>query len=78
MHYSTGAASFDILVQLLREVTIPPNSEMLLQGRVAARRYPLLGLVEAQPDGPLVATSFNQPDAKGRLLVRCLNPTSQP
>ena len=64
-------------VQVIRDVTIPTNSEMIVQGRVTARQYPAMGMVEARPDGPMVAASFNQPDERGRLFIRCLNPTGQ-
>lgn len=65
-------------VQLLREVIIPPNTEMLIRGRLNTRSHPDLGLIEPEPDGPIVAASLSKPDTKGLLLVRCNNPTSQP
>ena len=46
--------------------------------RVTSRNFCPLGLVEALPEGVPLATSLNQPDEKGQLVVRCLNPSKQP
>ena len=59
-------------VQLLREITIPPNTEMLIQGRLNTRSHPDLGLIKPEPDGPLVAASLSRPYSKQTLLVRCV------
>ena len=65
-------------VQAVRGGVIPPESEKTLLCRVTSRNYCPLGLVEALPGGVPLAASLNQPDEKGHLLVRCLNPSKQP
>ena len=65
-------------VQLIRETTIPPETEMTLQCRVTAKEYCPVGLIEGKTDGLCLATSVNRPDHQGRVMVRCLNPAGQP
>ena len=65
-------------VQLIRETTVPPETEMTLQCRVTAREYCPVGLIEGKADGLCLATSVNRPDHQGRVMVRCLNPAGQP
>ena len=65
-------------VQVVRNVTIPARTEMAILGRVTSRNYSPIGLVEGRPEGPLIATSVNMPNEKGKVVVRCLNPTEQP
>ena len=65
-------------IQALKGEVIPPRSEVTLLCRVASKSYCPVGLVEPLPGGVPLATSLNQPDEKGRLIVRCLNPTDQP
>ena len=65
-------------VQIVRETTIPPKAEMTLQCRVAARECSPVGLIEGKTDNLLLATSLNCPDPDGRVVVRCINPASQP
>ena len=65
-------------VQLIRETTIPPETEMTLQCRVTAREHCPVGLIEGKADGLCLATSVNRPDHQGRVMVRCLNPANQP
>jgi hypothetical protein len=60
------------------QVVIPPRTEKTVTGRVTSRNYCPVGLVEAQVDGPPIATSLNQPGSKGHLVMRCMNPTNQP
>ena len=43
-----------------------------------SHNYCSLGVVEALPEGVPIAASLNQPDKKGQLLVRCLNPSKTP
>jgi hypothetical protein len=49
------------LVQVVRDVVIPPRTEQTVTGRVTSRNYCPMGLVEAQIDGPTIATSLNLP-----------------
>ena len=65
-------------VQILRDTMLPPNTEVLVNGKVNSQNFFPLGVVEAQQDGPMLAASVSRPDEKGRLVVRCLNPTDQP
>ena len=65
-------------IQAMRGRTIPPKSEAVVLCRVASKSYCPVGIVEALPGGVPLATSLNQPNEKGQLLVRCLNPTDQP
>ena len=65
-------------VQLVRETTIPPETEMTLQCRVTAKMPCPIGLIEGRTDGLCLATSVNQPDSQGKVMVRCLNLASQP
>ena len=65
-------------VQLVRDTTVPPETEMTLQCRVTARMPCPIGLIEGRTDGLCLATSVNQPDPQGKVMVRCLNPANQP
>ena len=65
-------------IQTVKGGTLPPESERTMLCRVTSRNYCPMGIVEALPDGVLLAASLSRPDDKGRLLVRCLNPTKQP
>ena len=65
-------------IQALRGEIIPPRTEVALLCRVASQNFCPVGMVEPLPGGVLLATSLNQPNQKGQLLVRCLNPTDQP
>ena len=65
-------------IQALKGEVILPRSEVTLLCRVASKSYCPVGMVEPLPGGVPLATSLNQPDEKGRLIVRCLNPTDQP
>ena len=65
-------------VQVIRETTIPPETEMTLQCRVRAHEYCPVGLIKGRTDGLCLATSANRPDHQGRVMVRCLNPAGQP
>ena len=49
-------------IQVIRETTIPPETEMTLQCRVTAREYCPVGLIEGRTDGLCLATSVNRPD----------------
>ena len=37
-----------------------------------------MGLIEGRKDGLCLATNVNHPDYQGKVMVRCLNPASQP
>ena len=65
-------------IQAVRGEVIPPESEKTILCKVTARNYCPVGLVEALPEGVPLAASLNQPNDKGHLLVRCLNPSGQP
>ena len=65
-------------VQLVRKNTIPPETEMTVQCRVTAKMPCPIGLIEGRTDGLCLATSVNQPNSQGKVMVRCLNPANQP
>ena len=65
-------------IQAVRGEVIPPESEKTILCKVTSRNYCPVGLVEALPEGVPLAASLNQPNDKGHLLVRCLNPSGQP
>ena len=65
-------------VQLVRDTTIPPETEMALPCRVTAKEYSPMGLIEGKTDGLLLASSLNCPDSHGKVMIRCMNPASQP
>ena len=50
------------LVQVIRETTILPETEMTLQYRVTAREYCPVGLIEGKTDRLCLATSVNRPN----------------
>ena len=65
-------------IQAIKGEVLPPESEKTIMCRVTSRNFCPLGLVEALPEGVPLATSLNQPNEKGQLVVRCLNPSKQP
>ena len=65
-------------IQAIRGEVLPPESEKTIMCRVTSRNYCPIGLVEALPEGVPLAASLNQPNEKGQLLVRCLNPSKLP
>ena len=65
-------------IQAVRGEVIPPESEKTILCRVTSRNYCPVGLVEALPEGVPLAASLNQPNDKGQVLVRCLNPSGEP
>ena len=65
-------------VQVYKEVEIPPFEEVTVAGRVPETAACLQGVIEGQNDKLLLAASLNQPDEKGRILLRCLNPSNEP
>ena len=62
-------------IQAVRQEVLPPESEKTILCRVNSHNYCPLGVVEALPEGVPIAASLNQPDKRGQLLVRCLNPS---
>ena len=65
-------------VQVYREVEIPPGQETTVMGRVQEAVSHMHGIMEGQKEGVLFASTLNRPDEKGRIMLRCLNPSSQP
>ena len=65
-------------VHTWKKVTIPPLSEVTVAGRISARNYVPVGIIEgADPHLP-VARSLNQPGDQGDVAVQCLNPGNHP
>ena len=60
-------------VQLIRETTIPPETEMTLQCRVTAREHCSVRLIEGRTDGLCLGTSVNRLNHQGKVMVCCLN-----
>ena len=65
-------------VQVYKDVELPPGEEITVAGRVPKEAANLQGIVEGQQEEVIIAASLNQPDEKGRLLLRCLNLADQP
>ena len=65
-------------VQVYKGVELPPGEEVTVAGRVPEEAAQFQGMVEGQGDEVLVAASLNQPDQKGRILLRCINLSDQP
>ena len=65
-------------IQVIRDTSIPPGTEMMVTCRVTSRDYTPQGVVEGTDRRLLVAASLNRPGQKGRLRVRCLNPMECP
>ena len=61
-----------------KDISLQPGTEVSIVCRVAARSYPSLGMIERNAEHIPVAASVNAPDAKGRVMVRCMNPSQQP
>ncbi|XP_067951770.1 uncharacterized protein [Watersipora subatra] len=65
-------------VQVVRTMTLQPRSEMVVTCRLTTHTYQPLGMVEGSGDRYMVAASLHLPDEKGRVALRCLNPTDSP
>jgi hypothetical protein len=65
-------------VQSVKKITVLPGTESAIPCRVTSHNFPPLGMVEGLAEALPLANSVNRPDQQGRLLVRCLNPTSEP
>ena len=65
-------------IQAVRQEVLPPESEKTILCRVTSHNYCPLGIVEALSEGIPIAASLNQPNQKGQILVRCLNPSKTP
>ena len=65
-------------VQVVRTMTLQPRSEMVVTCRITTHTYQPLGMVEGSGDRYMVAASLHLPDEKGRVALRCLNPTDSP
>ncbi|XP_067943430.1 uncharacterized protein [Watersipora subatra] len=50
---------------------------MAIHCRITTRSYCSIGMIEGFPDGPLVASSLNQPRPKGHGITQCLNVTER-
>ena len=55
-----------------------PVKKLLWQVEPPTEAAQFQGIVEGQNEGVLIAASLNQPDEKGRILLRCLNLSDQP
>ena len=62
-------------VQTVRKVTIPSQTKVALSCRLTSHNYAPDRLIESSSDKVVLA---NRPGEKGSVLVRCMNPTSQP
>ena len=67
-------------VQVYKAVEVPPRHEVVVTGRVTDRAARLPGIIEGQAEGTelMIAASLVEPDDKGRVLLRCINPSDQP
>ena len=65
-------------VQVWREVTVQPGTEASIVCRVTSRNYAPIGVIIGCKEDIPIAASLNKPDDKGKVIVRCLNLTSQP
>ena len=65
-------------VQVYKTVELPPGREVTVAGRVPREAAHLQGVTEGRSEKILIASSLNQPDAEGRILLRCLNVSDQP
>ena len=65
-------------VQTVKKVTIPPRTEVALSCRLTSHNHVPEGIIESLSDKVVLASSVNRPGVKGAVIVRCLNPTSQP
>ena len=67
-------------VQVYKAVEVPPRHEAVVTGRITDRAARLPGVVEGQAEGTelMRAASLVEPNEKGRVLLRCLNPSDQP
>ena len=57
---------------------VTPQQEVTVVGKVPESVANVPGLVEGWSEGIILAASLNQPDEKGRILLRCMNTTDQP
>ncbi|XP_067945087.1 uncharacterized protein [Watersipora subatra] len=65
-------------VHAWKKVTIPPLSEVRVTGKISARNYVPMGLIEGSDPHLPVACSLNRPGEGGDVTIRCLNPGRQP
>ena len=65
-------------VQTVKKITIPPRTEVALSCRLTSHNHAPEGIIESLNDKVVLANSVNRPGVKGAVIVRCLNPTSQP
>lgn len=64
-------------VQVTHQVVILPKTTTTLHCRITAQNFSPLRLVEGHAEGLPIATSVNQPQSKGQMVARYLNPTGQ-
>ena len=62
-------------VYLVRDAELPPLTEKLILCRVSNGGTSPTGLIEGCGEKLQVASSLNKPDSKGRVVIRCLNPS---
>ena len=67
-------------VPVWKDVTLSPNTETSIVGIIATQNYLPLGMIEGLKEtGPVaIAASLNKPDPRGKVVMRCLNPDTQP
>ncbi|XP_067949417.1 uncharacterized protein [Watersipora subatra] len=65
-------------VHTWKKVTIPPLSEIIVAGKMSARNYVPVGIIEGSDPHLPVARSLNQPGDQGDVAVQCLNPGNHP
>lgn len=65
-------------VYVVHQVTLPPRAEKTILCRINTNNSFPVGAVSGNGKDWKMASSVNQPDHKGRLMVRCLNPSDEP
>ena len=65
-------------VQVVRPVTIPAATEMMVMCRITQQQAAKTGMIEGTQDDLPVAASLNRPDDQGRLFIRCMNTKNTP
>jgi hypothetical protein len=65
-------------IQVVRDTSIPPGTEILITCRVTSKSYSPQGVVEGTDSRLLVAASISRPGKKGQVQIRCLNPMECP
>lgn len=65
-------------VQSMTLQVILPRSERIVLAKVTTKNYCLTGLIDGDTDLIPVARCAGSPNDRGRVVIRCMNPTDQP